>query len=42
MRPELLKLMKCPYCGTDFEIEEVYKPQTYTDIFEDYDENDYY
>ena len=24
MRPELLKLMKCPYCGTDFEIDEVY------------------
>lgn len=24
MIPELLKLMKCPYCGTDFEIDEVY------------------
>ena len=25
MRQEFLKLMKCPYCGTDFEIEEVYE-----------------
>ena len=24
MKKELLKLMKCPYCGTDFEIEETY------------------
>ena len=24
MKKELLKLMKCPYCGTDFEIEEIY------------------
>jgi SAM-dependent methyltransferase/uncharacterized protein YbaR (Trm112 family) len=24
MRPELLKLMKCPYCGTDLEIKEIY------------------
>ena len=24
MKKELLKLMKCPYCGTDFEIDEVY------------------
>ena len=24
MRTEFLKLMKCPYCGTDFEIDEVY------------------
>ena len=24
MKQELLKLMKCPYCGTDFEIDEVY------------------
>ena len=24
MRQEILKLLKCPYCGTDFEIEEVY------------------
>ena len=24
MRQEILKLIKCPYCGTDFEIEEVY------------------
>ena len=24
MKQELLKLMKCPYCGTDFEIEEIY------------------
>ena len=24
MKQELLKLMECPYCGTDFEIDEVY------------------
>ena len=24
MKQELLELMKCPYCGTDFEIDEVY------------------
>ena len=24
MKRELLELMKCPYCGTDFEIEEIY------------------
>ena len=24
MKQDLLKLMKCPYCGTDFEIGEVY------------------
>ena len=24
MKQELLEIMKCPYCGTDFEIEEVY------------------
>ena len=25
MKTELLKLMKCPYCGTDLEVEEVYE-----------------
>lgn len=24
MKIEFLKLMKCPYCGTDFEVKEVY------------------
>ncbi|MCK4240110.1 MAG: class I SAM-dependent methyltransferase, partial [Candidatus Atribacteria bacterium] len=24
MKRELIELMKCPYCGTDFEIEEIY------------------
>lgn len=24
MKQDLLELMKCPYCGTDFEIEEIY------------------
>lgn len=27
MKQELLELMKCPYCGTDFEIKEVYNEE---------------